>query len=363
MASQAESPIPAAAGQLGRAISAPFFSSLSSSLVWGPVGLPADPAEEAALAKAKGEENLRAFAAEMESEADSPVWRDAERAFGGRRALLLRFLAARDGKIPASADMLRKTLEFREQFRTQDLVEDTTDARIPSSTEIARLWGGAYIGRTSDGSVVQLHRVGRLDPAPILARGEDAIKEFYVSWMEWGLALQRKADVAVNRSVGVNCNVEIYDCRGVAVGQIASLLPGVRVFARTLSIGQDNYPENLRVCYLLFLPSMISWVVNMVLSVLSEASRAKTVVSSGDCQKELVALLGEEMFQAIIHGPDVGSVSTLVEQEDNYLAQPRSPALLQEVLGRTLLTVLGILDLVLGLLMLRPFVARRRKVH
>ena len=67
--------------------------------------------------------------------------------------------------------------------------------------------------------------------------------------------------------------VEIYDLRGASFSQL--YLPGIRMLARVLSVGQAHYPELLGVSISVGTPRFITVAWAIVSRVLSERTRAK----------------------------------------------------------------------------------------
>ena len=214
--------------------------------------------------------------AEVAAELESVEAKEMIAALGGDPYCFERFLVARALKVSAASAMLRDTL----RFRSTELAPIDPEVR----GKVARWWPGANIGRTADGKPLQLVRIGKLDPRGLIAAvTEQEFRSYYIHWMELSLRHQ------------VACSgakiVELYDLNGLSFSQLH--VGALRMLARTLKIGQDNYMESLHRCIIFNAPRVFAFAWSIISSVLHERTRAKTLILSSDgldCLQEVLGL-------------------------------------------------------------------------
>merc|ERR1719271_748655 len=102
------------------------------------------------------------------------------------------------------------------------------------------LWPGAHCGRTVDGHPICYYRHEGSDPRKLMAVGEDKLRAFYVHWMELSLRHQATCNDQGTRSSEWMNTIEVHDLNGLSMSQL--YMPGLRMLARTISIGQLYYP-------------------------------------------------------------------------------------------------------------------------
>ena len=212
-------------------------------------------------------EELRAA---LDDELSLPTSARMLEAFGGIEHCLSRFLEARASNVTEAAAMFQATACFR---RENGL--DGGDALPQLSDDLKErmesIWPGAYSGFSADNSPVMFFRFGSVDLRRAMDTAtEEEIRQFYLHWMERGLALQKEGSTRAAAVAGtttadsdgdggdataLSCRrgmIEVYDAGGLAVSSV--YIPGIRLFARVLGLGQDHYPQNLRKCFIVNAP-------------------------------------------------------------------------------------------------------------
>ena len=258
--------------------------------------------------KAEVLEDLRA----SQEVADEMIW-----ALGGKPLCFERFLVARNLNVAAAAIMVRDTLVFRSQLSP---MTDELKART------APLWPGCFIDRTKDGNPLVIFQLGKIDPRKILATvTEDEFRAFYIFWMETSLRHQR--------ATGHKKTIEVYDLKGLSFSQL--YMPGIRMLARTLKIGQGHYMESLHRCIIINTPRVFKMAWTLISSVLNERTRAKTLFFSDDGSdflsdvmgytKERVQALLADAAQTINQGGDKAGTAWL-QKEPQRPARPEATA-------------------------------------
>ena len=209
----------------------------------------------------------------------APMYEETVAALGGDPRCFERFLIARDLNVNAAAAMFRATLEFR----SREVAEPMPPAL---HAELMKWWPGSIIGRAIDGSPVTFFKLNRVDPKGLCAAvTEENFRRFYISWLEVVL----KHQVACSN----HGMVEIYDLRGTSFSQV--YLPGFRMLARVLSVGQAFYPELLSISISIGTPRFITVAWAIISRVLSERTRAKCYFLSDDGAQHLQALMGAQV--------------------------------------------------------------------
>ena len=235
-------------------------------------------------------ELLRAVAADLTDNAK--VTEELVDALGGEPRCWERFLIARNMSVAAAATMLRGTLAFRAGLQPLTLA---------TKLRVSPFWPGAFSGRTRDGSPLIIMRLGAIDPRGIMeAVTEDEFRAYYVHWMETSLAHQR--------ACGGAKTVEVYDLRGLSFSQM--YMPGLKLLARTLKLGQNNYMESLHRSVIVNSPLAfkVAWAVISV--VLNERTRQKTKIYSDDGSAYLQELTGlgklevDELLEGCVDSKD-----------------------------------------------------------
>ena len=215
-------------------------------------------------------QHLDALEAALQSELSLPTTARMLAAFGGTEICLSRFLEARGHNVEDAAAMFRATACFR---RENGLDDDTYAGPSDELQErMGRFWPGTYSGFSAENSPVMFFRLGAVDVRrAVEAATEEEIKLFYLHWMERGLALQREGSARAAAAAPTHPGphpagdrgdatalsskrgmIEVYDMAGLAVASIS--IPGVRLFASVLGLGQAHYPENLRKCFIVNAP-------------------------------------------------------------------------------------------------------------
>lgn len=181
-------------------------------------------------------------------------------------------------------------MHITQRFRILDPAHMCCNGQLRLFSLLAVVFS-ARLGRR----VVASRRVGTLltkaaDPARLLA--ERRFRAFYIYWMETSLRHQR--------ATGQKKTIEVYDLKGLSFSQL--YMPGLRMLARTLKIGQSYYMESLHRCVVINTPRVFKMAWSLISSVLNERTRAKTLFFSDDGADFLQELMGysRERVQALL---------------------------------------------------------------
>ena len=253
-------------------------------------------------------------------------------ALGGAPCCFERFLVARELKLEAAAVMLRDTLRFR---------RDEVSKLLPISAELRSKvephWPVSFCGRTLDGKPLMFVRLGQVDPGALMSSvTEEEFRAYYIHWVDLALRHQK--------ACGNAKQVEVYDLQGLSLSQLH--MGGLRMFARTLKVGQDHYMEGLHRCIIINAPRIFSMAWSVVSVVLSERSRAKTVIMSTDGAEYLEGVVGDAarvqaMLAVDVHGADKEGLAWLPKAGGGKAAPgpPSPPAKASPALGPDVTTL------------------------
>lgn len=214
--------------------------------------------------------------------------------FGGVERCLARYVRYAGAGEPAAA-AVRATVAFRTEHNVDEI-----EARITENGTldlVGPLWFSAFNPNCSpDGSPILYYKAEVVDGGRIVAScTEEQFRDFYLYWMEKGLAMQVASINAGAEPAGV---IEIYDIANVGISQLH--ISGMMLLSRVLGLGQLHYPENLAKGYLINAPWWISQGYSLITPVLSQATVDALSISSDDCREDLLTHMSEEEHTAML---------------------------------------------------------------
>ena len=258
-------------------------------------------------------EAVAALQSAVAEELDSPAGREMVAALGGDPHAFERFLCAAGLDIDIAVERLRATLGFRRDELSKLLPIDA-DLRA----KVRPHWPGAFVGRSSDGKPIKLVKFEKVAPRAMMELvSEEEFRTYYIHMME--LSLKHQA------ACGNSKQVEIYDLSGLSLSQL--YVPAIRMFARVLGVGQAHYMESLHRCVVVNAPYAFSYAWSIVSMVLSERSRAKTIILSDDGVETLTAICGferarvAELLATDVYGEDKEGLSLLAASSSSAPAE------------------------------------------
>jgi len=223
--------------------------------------------------------------------------------YGGSVRCFERFLVARQGNVDKAEKMFRDCHKFRVD-RGLDADDEQTKVRLEAFDKLRDRWIGEYFKETSfDGSPVQLFRFGEINPKSLVKEvDEDELCLLYLSWMDMSLSLQNQSNSSTfQESISGDYQwkgmIEIYDLKGIGMHSLH--MPGIMMLNRVLKLGQGNYPENLRVCYIINAPWFFGGTWSIISKVLDPNTVKKINVCRGIPRDKLEAILPESIVSAI----------------------------------------------------------------
>jgi hypothetical protein len=176
----------------------------------------------------------------------------------------------------------RQTLVFRRDEVPRIL---PLDERIRA--RVGRMWPGVFCGRCAcspshpRGFPLLFFRFGDINPRAMMASMSEAeFRSFFIHWMELSLRHVASCNAPGTPSCNVAAMVEVHDLKGLRFSQL--YMPGLRMLARVLALGQAHYPENLHRCVIIHAPTIFAIAWRVIGAVLNERTRAKITVLADD---------------------------------------------------------------------------------
>ncbi|MDB9787069.1 SEC14 family lipid-binding protein [Bacteriovoracaceae bacterium] len=201
--------------------------------------------------------------------------------FGGEETFLRRFYEGNGKNIEKTVDAILATLDFREKYQLFE--KEVTYSDIEQ--EISSSWCSRYPGYSLDGHAIGYTQLSRLNPKELLSKySEDQIEQFYVKWLEIGLALQRGTEID-----GV---YEVYDLKGLGIRQFSKT--NINLVKKLISIALKHYPEHLAIGSIVNMPRVgrIAW--GLVSKILDSDTKLKIRMIDREVESNLIDLFGSE---------------------------------------------------------------------
>lgn len=177
--------------------------------------------------------------------------------------LLLQFLRARRFDLKKSEDMFRKHLQFRQKFDEHYFLTEYKPPELLVQYLLPPL-----LGFDKGGSPVRLVYAGVCDIKGVVSciRREEIRR-----CITWFLDQDKERMRKRSRETGVHVETRtfVFDLNGLSLRQIYHKEVYDLVIS-FLKLYEGNYPENLKVAYVINTPSFFAWMFSMIKSLLSE---------------------------------------------------------------------------------------------
>nr|XP_022916105.1 SEC14-like protein 2 [Onthophagus taurus] len=190
---------------------------------------------------------------------------------------LCRWLRARDWNVPAAEKMFRNSMEWRKQWE----VDTTLKTWLPPEP-IASCYPSGVVGFDKDKHPVIVIPMGNLDIVGYInsTNKQDLIR-LTIKVLEETLAIAQK-----NGKAEI---VAIFDLENINIRQFI-WKPAIELIINLLQLYEANYPEILKVCYIINAPKVFAVVYNMIKKVINEYTQQKIRIISTDSKKWQPAL-------------------------------------------------------------------------
>ncbi|CAG7721230.1 unnamed protein product [Allacma fusca] len=209
---------------------------------------------------------------------------------------LLRFLRARDLNLNKSEEMLRKHLFWRSENRVDEIFKEKLPLHFYEDFPVK------LCGKDKEGYLVAAAQIGKWDFRSAVEAGLK--NEFILFVIQW---FERLVDIfdqlsTKDRFYGQLCI--IFDFEGFAYRQLAS--KGViTMLVELIQIFEANYPEVLRVIWIINAPAVFNILWGIIKPFLTERTTSKIRIhgsNRGKWRADIVSMVKEENIPSIYSG-------------------------------------------------------------
>lgn len=206
---------------------------------------------------------------------------------------LIKWLIARRFDLDNAEEMLKKHIKFM-KLNGLDNLENY------EPPEVTNYFYTAMLGYDKEGSIVRLLHIGATDIRGIcLSISKIDSLKFATYILQCDSERQKK-----DRENDVMCDkhVYIFDLQGLTMRAVVQRIVIDRAFTLLKSY-EANYPEKLKVAYIINVPSFFSFVYNWVKTVLPESIISKLeVISQDECLSKLSNTIDLSILPAVYGG-------------------------------------------------------------
>ncbi|XP_052073547.1 SEC14-like protein 2 isoform X1 [Mytilus californianus] len=200
---------------------------------------------------------------------------------------LLRWLRARNFDLKKSEDMLRKHLVWRKEEDIDNILRQ----KVPEV--IQNYYPGGHCGFDKDGSPVWIDPIGNIDPKGLLrsAKKKDVIyKEIKnAEYVQELMKLQTK-----KLGKRVDQIIIIYDLENFGMKHLWK--PGMDTVVKFLEMFEDNYPEALKIAFIINAPRFFPVVYKLIRPILSEDTVNKIRIFGTNYKSELLKCIDADQL-------------------------------------------------------------------
>ncbi|XP_043241243.1 SEC14-like protein 2 [Amphibalanus amphitrite] len=181
---------------------------------------------------------------------------------------LLSWLIARNYDVDVAADMMRKSMAWRERHRVNQLLEEWQPPAV-----LKDFFPRGYHGMTKTGMPLFIGCLGRMD---IRGMVRSCKKTDFVKFALWCFETGGHQLLEISQKTGVPVNqfLIIFDLECLSMAQIA-YKEGFELFLDMTRLMEANYPEGLGVCYVINAPPVFTVAWSMVRPLLRGTTQSK----------------------------------------------------------------------------------------
>lgn len=210
--------------------------------------------------------------------------------------LFLRFLRARSMNINNAETMLRDHLEWRKMIQVETIITDYCPKEI-----CKKFFPLSNIGIDKDGAPILYFHFGRVDSRGILksCRKVDVIKSI-VQWLEENVQIMKKQSIKLGKLIDKWTIVMNFEDLPFSVATHKQTL---EVIGNLLVMYEGNYPERLKVAYLLNASMYFTMAFSVVKHFLSGPTIKKIKIFGKDGWKdELLKVIDSNVLPEFLGG-------------------------------------------------------------
>lgn len=236
-------------------------------------------------------------------------------AFGGETCMFNRFLQATRWNVEQADKKIRSTVEWRRSVGANSVSQSSECGRV---WELMKPhWPEKLIGTTKAGNPVtyfDLSQAVRICQMDIWT--EANVQNFYVSFMEQSLKLQREGREKCGPQGDCNnmpSSVVVYNLKGLRFSDCLKCVSGLKALAKILGIIDEHYPENLHQAVIINVPCLFYKAVwPIVQKALDARTLSNILLSDGEGRDLISKVLGisEPQAQTLLEGVFVDGSAT-----------------------------------------------------
>lgn len=216
---------------------------------------------------------------EMRASLDLPVPED-EQARHKENLDLLRFIRAREYKIPAASEMYKTMLKWRIDNHVDQILR-TPD---PLESMFQSICGHRNHGYSYEGHPIYYERTGLVKVSEMLKHcTDDDIVNRHIRFMEY--AMQRARFSSMTNQRNVEKIIMIHD---LAHLKFTVETAGVKIFTRTVTIDQQMYPERLHKVFIINAPLSFRGVWAVVKPFIDPKTSQKIKILGANFQESML---------------------------------------------------------------------------
>lgn len=200
---------------------------------------------------------------------------------------LLRWLRARNFDIKKAEDMLRKHLAWRKK----ENIDQIFDREIPEV--VKKYYPGGHFGYDKDGCPVWIDPIGNIDPKGLLrsAKKWDVIyKEIQNAEYIQGVLKQQSQKLGKK----VDQLIIIYDLENFGMKHLWK--PGIDTLVKYLEMFEDNYPETLKIAFVINAPRFFPVVYKLIRPILTDDTANKIRIFGSNYKEELLKCIDADQL-------------------------------------------------------------------
>lgn len=210
--------------------------------------------------------------------------------------LLLRFLRARQFKLPAAVEMFTKSQEWRKSYGTEKILQEFD---FPEYLSVRTIYPRIYHKTDKLGRPVYIERVGQVDVKKLWAATtpERMLRNHVYEYEK--LINYRFSACSAKSGRFFEQSTTILDLQGV---NLSSFRDVYSLVTQVSSIGQDYYPELLGKMFIINAPMLFTatWVV--IKQMLDERTVKKISIIGSSYKSQLLEYIDEENLPDFLGG-------------------------------------------------------------
>ncbi|XP_002730396.2 SEC14-like protein 2 [Saccoglossus kowalevskii] len=193
----------------------------------------------------------------------------------------LRWLRARNFDVGKAVTMIRNSMETRKKMGLDTLI---TDFKAPEVME--KHYQGGLVGETKNGNPIWIDPIGGIDPKGLLRSARN--KDIILTRLQNTERMYEELLPALSKKYGKRIEGLCYimDLEGLGTKHLWK--PGIDLFNQFSTILQDNYPESLKVIYIVRAPKIFPVIYALIKPILDERVRKKIQVLGQNFQSALL---------------------------------------------------------------------------